>query len=191
MQSLAGWDLSIFRQIHLGWHSSWADVLFWVLATSGQAEFQFGLALILLFWKKQRAYVWPLILTVALTGTILAQGMKAIFPRFRPSNLVWALPQEAWKESSFPSGHTTTAFAVATTASLIAYRRKQWWVIPVSFLWAIGVGLSRIYRGVHWPTDVLGGICAGVLGGCLLDIAVQKWMTPKDETQPKSSASQN
>lgn len=152
-----------------------------LLSTSGLAEYLIGFSLLLWGFKNQRGYVIPLILTVILTGTLIAQGMKAVFPRDRPSNLSWAHAQEDWKKSSFPSGHTTTAFAVATTASLIAIRRRQRWVMPVAYVWATGVGISRIYRGVHWPTDVLGGVCAGIMGACLLDFAVQKWLTPVDE----------
>jgi membrane-associated phospholipid phosphatase len=62
---------------------------------------------------------------------------------------------------SFPSGHTSEAFALATSVS-ISY--PKWYVITPSFIWAGAVGYSRMYLGVHYPTDVLAGAVLGA--GC-------------------------
>lgn len=59
---------------------------------------------------------------------------------------------------SFPSGHTTFAFALATSVS-IAY--PQWYVIAPSFIWAGAVGYSRMSLGLHYPSDVLAGAIIG------------------------------
>ncbi|WP_208094598.1 phosphatase PAP2 family protein [Mucilaginibacter agri] len=60
--------------------------------------------------------------------------------------------------TSFPSGHTSTAFATATSLS-IAY--PKWYVIAPSYLWAGAIGYSRMYLGVHYPTDVATGAVIG------------------------------
>jgi undecaprenyl-diphosphatase len=65
---------------------------------------------------------------------------------------------------SFPSGHTTCAFASATTLSL-SY--KKWYVTVPSYLYAGFVGYSRMRLGVHYPTDVLGGMVIGIGAGLL------------------------
>lgn len=62
---------------------------------------------------------------------------------------------------SFPSGHTSSAFATATSVSL-AY--PKWYVIAPSFAWAGTVGYSRMHLGVHYPSDVLAGALIG--SGC-------------------------
>jgi membrane-associated phospholipid phosphatase len=62
---------------------------------------------------------------------------------------------------SFPSGHTSSAFALATSVSLCY---PQWYIVAPMALWAITVGYSRMYLGVHYPSDVLVGALIG--SGC-------------------------
>jgi membrane-associated phospholipid phosphatase len=59
---------------------------------------------------------------------------------------------------SFPSGHTSSSFATATSLS-VAY--PKWYVIAPSFMWAASVSYSRMYLGVHYPSDVLSGAALG------------------------------
>ncbi len=66
---------------------------------------------------------------------------------------------------SFPSGHTTEAFASATALTFLFPRWK--FIIPL-FLWASLVAFSRIYLGVHYPFDILGGIAIGVTSSYFL-----------------------
>jgi membrane-associated phospholipid phosphatase len=65
---------------------------------------------------------------------------------------------------SFPSGHTTSAFATATAVSLSC---NKWYVTAPSFLYAGFVGYSRMRLGMHYPSDVLGGIVIGIGAGFL------------------------
>lgn len=74
---------------------------------------------------------------------------------------------------SFPSGHTSGAFATATILSL---QYPKWYVIAPSFLWAGTVAYSRIYLGVHYPSDVLGGMIVGA-GSAYLSYKANQWLT--------------
>ena len=73
---------------------------------------------------------------------------------------------------SFPSGHTATAFALATSLSI---RYPKWYVIAPSALWACSVGISRMNEGVHYPTDVLAGAALGA-GFAVANIYINKWL---------------
>lgn len=92
--------------------------------------------------------------------------MKAVFKRRRPfvQNLKIVAVYNAGS-TSFPSGHSSTSFAVATALSR-AY--PKWYVIAPSYLWAGSVAYSRMYLGVHYPSDVVGGAMLGTTTSWLL-----------------------
>ncbi len=92
--------------------------------------------------------------------------MKTIFKRRRPfvQNLKIVAVYNA-VSTSFPSGHSSTSFSVATALSR-AY--PKWYVIAPSYLWAGSVAYSRMYLGVHYPSDVVGGALLGTSTAWLL-----------------------
>jgi membrane-associated phospholipid phosphatase len=80
---------------------------------------------------------------------------------------------------SFPSGHTSDAFATATALSL---RYPQWYIIAPSYVWACSVGYSRMNLGVHYPSDVLAGAILG--SGCAyVTNLVNNWFWNKPENK--------
>lgn len=76
---------------------------------------------------------------------------------------------------SFPSGHTTAAFATATALTL-SY--KKWYVAVPAYSYAGFVAYSRMRLGVHYPSDVLGGMVLGV-GSGLLTWQIDKWLNKR------------
>jgi undecaprenyl-diphosphatase len=110
-------------------------------------------------------------------GLLLSSGLKAMVSRPRPDvvphlSIVYT--------SSFPSGHSMlSAVVYLTLGSLLAATTQQTvlriYVLAVAVLLSVIVGVSRVYLGVHYPTDVLAGWVAG-LGWALLCWLVARWM---------------
>jgi membrane-associated phospholipid phosphatase len=99
--------------------------------------------------------------SVAVT-VIIANIAKYSINRPRPFEIYPFIEKEsAGGSPSFPSGHTSEAFALATSVSLTY---PKWYVVAPSFLWAGAVGYSRMDLGVHYPSDVLAGAVIGA--GC-------------------------
>lgn len=103
--------------------------------------------------------------------------LKRIVKRKRPfieyPDLIYGKSKET--DYSFPSGHSSEAFALATSLSLSF---PKWYVIAPSYLYAATVGYSRMYLGVHYPSDVLAGAIIGT-GTSYLSFKVQKWLSKK------------
>jgi membrane-associated phospholipid phosphatase len=97
------------------------------------------------------------------SSTALSYGLtyliKIIVKRPRPFiKNINIIPVYRAANYSFPSGHTSSTFATATALS-IAY--PKWYVIAPAYFWAGSIAYSRMYLGVHYPTDVAGGIFVG------------------------------
>ncbi|MEQ6121806.1 phosphatase PAP2 family protein [Reichenbachiella sp. MALMAid0571] len=104
-----------------------------------------------------------LALKSSLLSGLLAQTIKNIGHRSRPnsgnSKNSWYGPAIGGKHKAFPSGHTATAFALATTLSQV-YKDKKWIAIT-SYSLATVAGFSRIHDNKHWATDVFAGAVLG------------------------------
>ncbi|WP_428330871.1 phosphatase PAP2 family protein [Mucilaginibacter sp.] len=87
--------------------------------------------------------------------TLIKHVVKRRRPFIQNINIV---PVYRAGSTSFPSGHAASTFATATALSM-AY--PKWYIITPAFLWAGTVSYSRMYLGVHYPTDVAAGIVLG------------------------------
>jgi membrane-associated phospholipid phosphatase len=115
--------------------------------------------------KKDKPFLYPLAIGGAIAFNAgLTFGMKKAVNRPRPFVTYNDITQRDMHVGpySFPSGHTSTAFALATSVSL-AY--PKWYIIAPSFIWAATVGYSRMRLGVHYPSDVLAGAIIGTICG--------------------------
>jgi undecaprenyl-diphosphatase len=99
-----------------------------------------------------------------LLGTLFSQALKRSLHRPRPTSAIVGF--EALAENpdrfSFPSGHTTAAFAAA-----VALAGAPFGIGPAVLLLALGIGLSRVYLGAHYPLDVGVGMVLGTVAGAL------------------------
>lgn len=175
MEALWRLDTGLFRTFHQQLHAPWLDPIFWVISSTGLGWVQALFLFIFGFdWprfpKVRWDWLWPVAWAGIFTG-VTNNLLKQFFERERPSNYMWAIPHESIYFSSFPSGHTAGSFGLAFAFCLMAPPSQKKWKIA-AIVWACLVGLSRIYRGVHWPTDVLGGIGNGLFCAAL---AVLLW----------------
>jgi membrane-associated phospholipid phosphatase len=124
---------------------------------------QFIILFALPFLGRRPDIVWQYILAILLGG-LFVQGLKALFSELRPpASLLegsFHLIGPALEYNSFPSGHTTAAFALA---GLVCLQRVHYGIKFAVLVLAIFIGFSRIANGVHWPLDVLGGAFGGWL----------------------------
>ncbi|PIC84133.1 phosphatase PAP2 family protein [Sporosarcina sp. P1] len=118
------------------------------------------LTLGVLLWKKYRAQA--VLFTIVLIGTgILNQVLKLIFKRARPDfNRLIDIGGY-----SFPSGHTMMAFSLYTVLAYIIWRNLKTTgsrisIVIVAIFMIVMIAVSRIYLGVHFPSDIVGGILA-------------------------------
>lgn len=115
---------------------------------------------------------------IMLFSGVINTGIKDLVQRPRPigSLGLTSLREQTAGGFSFPSNHTQTSTAVATSASL-EFRHKR--VYLIAALFAFLVGLSRLYLGVHWPTDVLTGWVLGLI----ISLAVHKFICFAEEAK--------
>lgn len=110
-------------------------------------------------------------------------AMKESFRRDRPyMNHPELNTAQTNNSPSFPSGHTSTAFACAAALSL---EYPKWYVIAPSFAWAGAVGYSRMYLGRHYPSDVFVGAIIGS-GSAYLSYKLNKWIDGKHRRSSSS-----
>ncbi len=150
-------------------HFSWLDQTMILIANLSPAMFA-GILLLLWFGGTEEARASrqrTAILAALSTGLALLanQGIHAVYWHPRPfvDHAVHQLIPHSATESSFVSDHTALAFAVAITIMMRGHRGSVW-----VFLLAVLTALSRVFVGVHYPADVLGGACLAFVTSALL-----------------------
>lgn len=134
----------------------------------------------LFLWLTRHRYSAALLWVAAAGSTIVSSTLKYSFDRARPQLFEWRTDYAGL--SSFPSGHSTTAMVVYATLAYLVIRleptrRMRRITLAGAVLIILAIGLTRVYLGVHYPSDVIAGYLVGAVWAtvCVLGIEVVKY----------------
>jgi undecaprenyl-diphosphatase len=163
-----------------GHHSEFSDGFMYFV--SGKLEWipLYAIILAIIIYRYRWKSLW-IILAVIIMITLsdqIANLLKNGVKRFRPCKdpeigyLVHLVKGYCQSSYGFVSGHAANSFALATFLSLL-FRKK--WTTAGMILWAALVSYSRIYLGVHYPGDVMGGALLGAFLGWIAFVALRRF----------------
>jgi membrane-associated phospholipid phosphatase len=172
-------DIRILSEINLNRNKDLDNVFRGITNTAGPVAFGMPVVLFAVslikedsLLRRNSIYIGASVLSSAIITNILKYSIN----RPRPYITYPYIDQSTSGGSpSFPSGHTSDAFAFATSVS-IAW--PKWYVIVPSYVWAGAVAYSRMDLGVHYPSDVLAGAIIGA-GSAYLCYRGRKWLNRK------------
>lgn len=167
LQGIQQLDESLLCWIAEHWRVDWLNPLVIAYTSLGNAGLCFiGIALLLVVFRKTRRSGATALTAMGLGLLVTNLTIKPLITRPRP----WVAMEDfvslvtSSDPHSFPSGHTTAAFAFGV-ALLLTLPQK--WAKAAAIIAAALMGLSRLYVGVHFPTDVLAGAVIGTVCGVL------------------------
>jgi undecaprenyl-diphosphatase len=165
MNSVHTIDSRLFLLVNHLPHTAFSNALALFLSGIGSYGFIWFVIAIALFLreeKKDHRFFLPIITTLLATWVLVEYILKNIVARIRPTDAI-----DAWvfvtnlTDYSFPSSHSAIAWAMA--AVLSRYEPRIRWVF---YTLASLIALSRVYLGVHFPLDIVGGAFFGYCIGC-------------------------
>jgi undecaprenyl-diphosphatase len=166
---LYGWDVFFFRWVNEGWASDALDVFFRVVSDPRHPA-NWALAALGAGWLvtrgglRGRCALVALALAVGSADLVAARLVKPVVARVRPCNVLKDVrtPAGGSGSFSFPSNHAADQGAAMTVLSLAFPPSTPWFAA-----YALLVGTSRVYLGLHYPSDILGGYVLGMALGIL------------------------
>lgn len=189
VEGMAGGATQAFDEAVVEWmrgrQAGWLDglaVAGAVLGSGAATWIVLGVGTVWLWATRHR--LSALLLWISLLGgRFLNAELKVLFDRPRPAPIGWDLqvfgtPIDFPASPSFPSGHAVTSVIVFGTLAYLVIRleptvRLRRWTLALAVALVLLIGLSRIYLGVHYPSDVLAGYLAGFIWASFAAFAVE------------------
>lgn len=186
LEKIQAFDYKVFSKINGEWHTPVLDAFFpFTRETFFWVPFYFFLILFVIINYKKYGWLWVLflIINVVISDYVSSSVIKETFFRIRPcrdpaiADQVRFLVQYCPKSSGFTSSHAANHFAAAMFIFTSLKHRvaiNKWW--SLIFVWAIIPCYAQLYVGVHFPTDIIGGIVLGLILGYLVGYLFNKWV---------------
>lgn len=177
------WDLGILRQVHAP-VPHWLDILLLTVPWFGTNITILGILIPfgIRMWRRRRRDLVVALGVVSVGSYLLDLSLKFALDRPRPS--LWEHRGEyTW--ASFPSGHAIVMMSVLPIVAWLIHGERGWrWPYHVWIALLAATVYSRVYLGVHWPTDVAAGLVVGTIWGTAVWIALRH---SEDVAQPPTT----
>ncbi|WP_413304073.1 phosphatase PAP2 family protein [Bacillus sp. 1P10SD] len=160
-----GFDCRVLQKVNRHFDKKLLNFFFRIITRLGGADFTIASTLFLILLSTGEAQLTAICSALALSAShIPVHILKEILPRKRPYVKIEKTKthENPLQDHSFPSGHTTAIFSVVIPYILFV-PHLSFFLIPIAIL----VGISRIYLGLHYPSDVLAGAFLGTLTGVI------------------------
>ncbi len=178
MNLILRWDTWLFYLINVRTANPVFDVVMPFITEKEPLIYVLGALWLVLFWRARRRgriVALATLVVIAISDQASANLFKSVFSRTRPPYALDSvrLLVDTTRSFSFPSAHASNFFAVASFVSSF-YRRPRVWLYFVAAL----VAYSRVYVGVHYPTDVLAGAALGLAVGFAAAYLLRRLLGP-------------
>ena len=169
MQYLLDLDVQIFRFLNTFGHNAASDKL---LIMADKYGLYFFAAVVLIYFFLNRTTFWRAAIAAVLARGVIVEAIRFFYHRPRPFlalDQARQLIEKNSTEGSFPSGHAAFYFAIAF-AVYFAHKGAGKILLIAAFL----LGLARVYLGVHYPSDILGGAAVGAFSAWAASLVFKK-----------------
>lgn len=163
--TVPGWEAGVLRWVN-GW-PGWLEPPMWALQQVGVFMAPVVAGLVVVSFTRRWQHLVPFVLVLPMKLGLEKAVVKQLVDRERPYVSLGPdidVRGDAFEGLSFPSGHTTTAFALAVL--LAAFLPPKWRFVPIT--WAMVVGVARMYYGEHNLLDVVAGATLGTAFAAVL-----------------------
>jgi undecaprenyl-diphosphatase len=165
INAVYGFECRLLQQVNRHYDKKLLNLFFRISTQFGGADITIAASFLLIVILSGEARLMAIASALSLSAShIPVQIIKQLFPRKRPYLMIEStkFPTNPLQDHSFPSGHTTAIFSLITPY-ILSIPQLAFILIPLGTC----VGISRIYLGLHYPSDVLAGGILGTITGVL------------------------
>lgn len=137
-------------------------------------------------WRRGSRTSAVLLAAAVVGSTLLNSVLKAVFRRARPDFWEHLVTENSY---SFPSGHAMATMSLAAALVVLAWgTRWRWATVMAGAVYVLAVGISRMYLGVHYPSDILAGWCVALVWVAVV-VVVQRGVAARSRRSPGGASS--